>query len=233
MDPEIVGAFASIFVALITGIFAYKGNVNLHATKSELARVKSELAQTIADQAAMTLKADVLGRILDISLLNEIRGAVGVMFEETSADRYLILVAVNGKTDFNVVTAIFEQHGDPKYKINAIATYRSLKIDAHYKQMLEFAEKRGQVEMIVAEMPDSLLKGIYVREGIKYSKVRHLLRVPIDDGNDVLVYCSIAKHRNAEPYTLYERTLFMTQHDAVVVPALRAMVDGMKKHGSE
>lgn len=173
-----IGAFVTLTLGLIGHFITIK---NLTKRKNE------ELKEH-------KIRADVLDSILDFSSFNELKIAVDEIFETTRADRFLILIAINGKTDFNTVSVIFEQHKIHKYRISAVARYRTLGIDPAYKKMLKEAELYGIVELETDALYPSLLKDIYEIENVTASQIRHLLRINADENNDVLVYSSLATH---------------------------------------
>ena len=181
----IVIAIIGLTSTLIPAYWGYRVKKENNKKDKKIAELESQLIET-------NIRTEVVDRLLDITLLSEIKTAVDVVFQETSADRYLILIALNGVTDFNMISVIFEQHKGVD-KISAIARYRNLKIDDEYKSMLKKAERNGHVELEVSEMPDeSILKQIYMIEGVQHSKVTFLLRKGIDSGNDVIVFSSLA-----------------------------------------
>lgn len=162
------------------------------------------------------LKLDFLNRIMDLTSVNQIIEAIEKVFTLTKADRFLILVAVNGKEDFNVVSVIFEQH-KKNYKVNAIGTYRNIRIDQTYKQMLKNCEVNDVITLCTKEMPNSLLKSFYEVEGVQFSKVRFLARKPIDGENDFLVFSSLATH-NEKDFTPREKTIIKTIYETAIKP---------------
>ena len=61
-------------------------------------------------------------------------------------------------------------------------------------------------------------------EGVQHSKVTFLLRRGIDSGNDVVVFSSLATH-SEEPFSSRDKTIAITQNDAVIIPALKLMIE--------
>ena len=213
----IVIAIIGLTSTLIPAYWVHKEKKKNNEKDKKIAELESQLTEA-------NVRTEVVDRLLDITLLSEIKTAVDVVFQETSADRYLILIALNGVTDFNMISVIFEQHKGVD-KISAIARYRNLKIDDEYKSMLKKAERNGDIELEVSQMPDeSILKQIYMIEGVQHSKVTFLLRKGIDSGNDVIVFSSLATH-SEEPFSSRDKTIASTQNDAVIVPALKLMIE--------
>lgn len=210
---EIIPAVTAVIIALIPFYFE----------KLKNKKKDQQIAQLKEDKKNSELRITIVDKILDISLLGKIQDAVKNMFDETKADRFLILVAVNGKVNFNVVSVIYEQHKDSEYRGNAIARYRNLEIDEDYRNMLKEAEAKGYVEIDTQTMPDSLLKSIYKVEGVNHSKIRHLLRLPIDEGNDILVFSSVATHEE-DSFEDFEKMIFMTQYNSTIIPSLKQII---------
>lgn len=197
--------------------------------KRELAKVEQKLEQKdmeLEDQKNETkgfeLRGNVLDKILAIVLLNDLKTACTTIFKKTKADRFLILIAINGKVDFKTVSVIFEQHKNSTS--SAIASYKSLRVDADYVQMLKQAEHDGVVQINVAQMKPCLLKEIYQMEGVKHSKVRHLLRKPLDEENHCLIYSSITTHSD-EAFNVMEKVIIQTQMDGIIKPTILKMLE--------
>ena len=210
-------ALMGLIGTLIPAYWGFKEKIKNRNKDNEIEQLRKQVVEN-------DIRTEVVDRLLDITLLSEIRDAVDIIFNETKADRFLILIALNGVTDFNMISVIFEQHkgGD---KVNAIARYRNLTIDDEYKQMLKKAERNGIVELHVSEMPEeSILKQLYLIENVKYSNIRFLLRKPIDNGNDVVVFSSLSTH-NEEGFSIADKTIAITQYDATIIPALKLMVE--------
>lgn len=216
MDSSILSEIIGGIVAIVLAVIAY-------LEKRKVKQKDAQIASLQEEKKSSDLRLNLVDKILDIALLGKIQDAVKVIFEETKADRFLILVAINGKVNFNVVSVIYEQHKDTNYRGNAIARYRNLEIDEDYRAMLKDAEAKSCIEVNVDEMRDCLLKRIYQVEGVKHSNVRHLLRLPIDSDNDVLVYSSVATHDN-EIFNVLEKTIFLTQYNSTIIPSLRHMI---------
>ena len=178
----------------------------------------------LSDQKAEAdMKMSYYGQIMNLTSFNIISTAVERIFSKTIADQFLIMIAVNGKCDFNIMSVIFEQHKNNKYRINAIARYRNIKIDLHYKQLLKKTNERDSIELITAEMPDSLLKDFHLEENISHSLIRQLVRTPIDGENDVLVYSSVSTHSNKK-FSRLHKFFIKTQYEGTIVPNFKKTI---------
>ena len=221
---EIVVAAFTLIGIVLPSYLAYLEKTKNRKKDLRILELEYALDQSSILTQELQMRSAVVERLLDITFLSDIKKAVSEMFDESKAERFLILIAVNGKTDFNIVSVIFEQHKN-NHHINAIARYRNVQIDTHYKDMLKRAERQGVVELNVAEMPEEgLLTHLYRHEGVKHSKVRFLLREHIDNENDVIIFSTIATFSD-EPFTLEEKALFLTQYNSSIIPALKAMIN--------
>lgn len=190
--------------------------------EEKLNKKEAELEEQKTETKGYELRGNVLDKILDIVLLNDLKTACTTIFKKTKADRFLILIAINGKVDFKTVSVIFEQHKNSTS--SAIASYKSLRVDHDYVQMLKDTERNGVTQLNVAEMKPCLLKEIYQMEGVKHSKVRHLLRKPLDEENHCLIYSSIATHTD-EAFNVMEKVIIQTQMDSVIKPTILKMLE--------
>lgn len=218
---DIAGIVTAILMFAL-GVWKYndeKKKRNLEIRNLELANESLE-----RENKDYKLKLQFYNKIMDLPFINAISGAVDEIFKETIATRFLILIAKNGKEDFNVVSVVFEQHKNKDYRINAIARYKNVLVDNEYRKMLKNAERFGVVEFEVNTMPQSLLRTFYEMEGVKFSKIRHLARKPIDDDNDFLVFSSLATHEDRY-FNDQELAFVKTQFEGTIMPALQNIMD--------
>lgn len=139
------------------------------------------------------------------------------MLSETRADRFLMFAGSNGKENFRITSAIYEQHADTglaNLSIGAIKRFQGFEFDRAYLDMLKSIEHSGEIYYDVDEMRDCDLKNIYRGEHLHHSSVWFLRRIPIDDQNDFIVYCSLATHQPKE-YTNIEKVKLKSGVDRV------------------
>jgi len=155
--------------------------------------------------------------IHDFEFFQEIRVSVDRIFEATKADRFLIMKAINGKTDFQFASVIYEQHkrtAKTKYSVNAAGRYVNFKFDIHCNERIKEAEQKGYVDLVVAELPEGTdLKSIYTSEGVTHSRIYHIDRIPIDEKKDAILYCSIATHEGL--FTDVEKIIIKQEIDSI------------------
>jgi hypothetical protein len=185
------GAIGAIATAL-TGWFARRRK-KLKDENTSLADRNAKLARFILN---------------DFQLFNELGTIIDDIFANTSAERFVLLSATNGASDFRNVSAMYDRDD----KINpgeAVRRYANVKIDTHYQGVLKSAEHNGPFRFVTSEAQDCLLKDIYRAEGVTESKVMFLRRIPMSDGNDRIFYCTVAT-RSPEGFTDDERVLIRT-----------------------
>jgi hypothetical protein len=186
---EILVALSPILVAVLTAIIG----------PSILEWVKSKFAKNKENKVKKEEKDSGLMFSLTLNKFNILKDTIEELFAKTKVDRFLILVAKNGKEDFKFATAIYEQHADNdkvKLSFGAVGKYVDFQFDDNYRQILKEAEIKGLYRFDVDKEPDSDLKNIYISEGVNYSTIYFLKRIKNYDGedNDCILYSSFATH---------------------------------------
>lgn len=210
---------------LITGILSFAGlTITAVITGWYATRVKKlELKNDNAQKQVSRLKAELtcINVLFEYKLIALINTTVEHIFKETKAERFIILFALNGKTDFNFVSVCYEKTKTEKTS-GAMYRYVRIEIDDHYRQMLKFVEQDKQVYLDVEHMQECLLKNIYqsIVEGVTFSGVHFIARHSIDQNNDSLVYCSVAT-TDKEDFTRSEKT------------TLKLAMDNIRSHASQ
>lgn len=206
---------------IIPAILTYRLGLNKH--KIELQKLQAQNKELTNQKTETEIKMTYFNQIIDVTSINIISGAVDRMFEKTKADQFLIMIAVNGKTDFNMISVVFEQHKTKAFRINAIARYHNITIDTQYKQLLKDTEKNEVILLETDSMQESMLKDFYMDEKITHAIIRKLIRKPIDNTNDFLVYSSIATHENQE-FSRTERAFIKTQYEGTIIPNIEKVL---------
>lgn len=213
MDPTII-------VAAITGLTSVLGvGLPLWFKNKKTEKERDNAQAQIKDTE---LQLSIYNSLLTMQSVSNIAKAVDLMFERTSANRFLILVGLEVNGFVKTVSVVFEQHQDEKNRVNAIARYHNVDIDDHYRQMLKDAEKYGKVDMEVSTMQPCLLKNFYEVEGITYSKVRFLHRKEVEPTKSVLAFSSIATHSNTS-FSDQEKAFMKAMYDSSIVPVIRGL----------
>ena len=213
-----------IYIELLTALVALISTIlALFWGKKERAK-RVDVEQQLKQKTYSRIVSDELS---DFFAFNSIKNAVDELFEKAEVERFLILVAVNGKQNFNFVSVIYEQHKESKHNINAIARYKNITIDIAYKDLLKKAESEKILFLNVDEMGDGILKNIYQFEGVKHSIISFLTRKSVDKNNDVIVYSSLARYESSD-FTEIDKTLIQLSINSIITPTINKIVDRIK-----
>lgn len=223
METSVLVAIISGVVTIGVSVLTYFRELRMKKLQAQIDRERIESKQREKDAEERNLKLGALDRLLDFQSFNEIRDSVDRMFKNTKADRFMIIIAMNGVTDFRVVSVIFEQHKSEKWKVNAIIRYRDVEIDDEFRRNLKRVEVEGSICFNVAEMTPQLLKDFWVIEKVKFARLRFLHRQSLDDRNDVVIYSSIATHES-EPFTHLEEAIIKTELEGSVIHTIKTYV---------
>lgn len=213
MDPAIFVSIIGAIATIIVSILLYRKDIRLKKMEIDSARQKAESNH-------QNIKINALDKLLDFTSFNIIRNSVDRIFQNTKADRFMILIAVNGKTDFNIVSVIFEQHKTAKWKVNAIIRYRDVNIDDRYRQLLKDLEYEGTIDLKVDDMTNQILKDFYIIEKLKYVKFQFLHREHVDENNDVLIYSTTSTHVD-KPFTKIENAVIKTEYEGTIMHTIK------------
>lgn len=211
MESELIISIISVIGIIIPSYLNYKSN--------------RKIKKLECDNKNKEINRNVVDKLLDLTLLNKIQQSVNVIFDETTVEKFMILIAINGKTNFNTITCIFEQN--KKYRGNAIGRMRNLQIDQEYKNLIRESELKPIVKIDVKQMKQSILKSLYSTSNVKYARLKHIIRSPIDNNNDALVFCSIATERN-EDFNFDEEVIISNQVDSFIKPYIKEMINELK-----
>jgi len=111
---------------------------------------------------------------LDISLIYE---AMHDIVANTTINRVLILATHNGGHEIKPGTKLY---GSVLYEtvaqpfVSVKASYQNIPLDAAYVQVLVELLTNGSVGTVTDTMPKGVLKDLYEREGVKFSKLFYL-----------------------------------------------------------
>lgn len=163
------------------------------------------------------LKNKIVDIDIELFKFNDLKESVEKVLFETKADRFLILMAHNGKEEMKFATAIYEQHKiseQSSFSFGATNKYIKLTFDHNYRELLKNCEKNDVVKMSTNTMEDSLLKNIYLSEKISHSNCYFIKRYPEykSQDKDLLLYCTLATHVN-EPFDNNDEVKFKTFTD--------------------
>lgn len=220
MKTEIIVALISAVAIIIVAYIAYKKDVRIRKLELEKISLRNTINKKNNIIQDRNFKISTSDKILSFESFNKIKNSVDRIFAKTKADRFLIMIAVNGITDFRVISVIFEQHKNTKYQVNAIIRYRDVEIDDAYKQLLKDVEFHGSIDLSINSMLPQLLRDFYTIENIKHAKMRFIHREPLDSNNDIIIYSSVATHET-DSWTSIENTLIKTEYEGSIIHTIK------------
>ena len=222
MDSEIIGLLIGSIGTLIIGFIKHKQDKK--KTGLEIENLELENAKLKKDNEVKLEKLSFYDDFIKLVFYNSINDAAQDIFDKTKADRFLILIARNGKTDFNYVDVVLEFHKDSKKDLEAVKVYKNVKLDYQYKEMLKKSEYYGFVDLDTLKMESQILKHYYQYEKVNFSRIKSALRMPIDNDNDFLVFTSYATHSETN-FTEQGLAIIDMIHDSIIKPSLKSLLE--------
>jgi len=216
MDVSIIVAIISLVSAISVGIIAYVREVRLKRYELKLKDEAELHKQQVSD---IKLESRILERLIDFSTFNEIRDSVNRIFNQTKASKFYIFMALNGKSDFNIISLIYEQHDSTNIAVNAIVRFKHVPIDNKWRDIIKDAEKTGPVQLEVADMPDQLLKDMLMMNDTQHTVVRHLHRDAIDEDNHVVTFSNLSTNKPTK-YSIKENAIINAEYEGNIVPSI-------------
>ena len=111
--------------------------------------------------------------------------------DETCIDRFMIFIAVNGIHDSRTTSAVYEYHSGESKPYQ----YIRFPIDDDYRDRLREMIKQGSISFKTKDIDSSLIKNVYMAEGVDESAWFHLeTRVIGSEGAKAIAYASFATH---------------------------------------
>lgn len=223
MNIEIVVAIIGGMFTITAAFIAYRrGYINRILVRKVTKLTEAIIKQNIIIQDRK-FKTATLDKLVNFQSFNQIKDSVDRIFKQTKADRFQIFFAVNGKTEFRLMSVIFEQHKDTKYTVNALIRYRDVEIDEKLRKLIRDVEIYGTIDLDVEQMSPQLLKDFYIIEKVKHSKVRFLHRQSIDKDNDVVIVGTVATHMD-EDWTHIENAIIKTELEGSIIYTIKEFV---------
>jgi len=178
---EIIAAISAIIVALI-------GLIKVYA--------KSLSAKNKIDATTVLLDSQVIYDCIDEIVM------------KTSVKRCLIFMTHNDKEVIKpssklYTSCLYERYEFPFASVKR--EYQNFPLDISYLKMLTSLMISERVDFIVSRMATSLLKDIYVLEGVKYSKVIYLF----DKDRKKIWYMSVATDEDIEVFSKVDYAVIM------------------------
>jgi len=175
-----------IIVATITGIFGILGIA--------YGKFKFNSLKDLNQQQSEEIKFRSRALSVDLGEWGLINSDIQSVLNETSIDRFFLLNAFNGFHDPRWTTGLYQVQKD-----NAnLVSYIHFGIDAHYVSLLKKVRSEGTVEVLVDEIPESIIKAVYQTEGVLTSQWYYLLDTSLDTGAVSITYCSFSSRTATE-----------------------------------
>jgi hypothetical protein len=197
-----VGGGVITFITFYFTVLTKSTEVKKKALEFEKAQVewrrKKEKWEQEKEELSLQLQDLSTPIVMRLNVISDLQELVYKVFKETNADRFILFIANNGKTNFKRTTAVFEQHRmeeSGRISIGATKRYIDFKFDADYLDMLKRIETIGEEIIYTDAMKESDLKAIYKYEKVVASKVFFILREHVTGDHDRIWYASIATHQ--------------------------------------
>lgn len=220
MSTEIIVSIISAIAIITASIIAYRKDVRLKVMEIENRQMKTQISDKDDILTEANIKVNILDKLANFGVFQEIKASVDRIFENTKADRFLIIFALNGTRDFRTVSVVFEQHQHPRFEINAIVRYRDVQIDNGFRKLLRNAEDQGEVVLDTSTMPNQLLKDFYTIEQITHCKFKFIMRKHMDAKNDMVMFSSIATHE-PDPFDNLESAIIKTEFEGSIMRIIK------------
>ena len=173
-----IGALATIAVAII----------GARATRKQKARAEQAEREIQFQSAALDFDG-FFGE------WKEIHDELQHLCDTTCIDRFLVLRAFNGKAVPRWVNAVFQYREGSQKPVS----YIHVALDSDYIERLRRITSSGSIAFRVADIPDSLIKGIYESEEVKASAWFHIGTYDLEDTDTrMIAFCSFATHLDIE-----------------------------------
>ncbi|CAB4185264.1 hypothetical protein UFOVP1492_92 [uncultured Caudovirales phage] len=133
------------------------------------------------------------------------------IFDRTTADRFLLLIAKSNGKVYDKVSVLYEQHATDKnsdilmLSTGAVTKYVNLDLDDDYRSMLASIRQQFPVHIRVNKMAHGMLRDLYLYEKVTASNIYFLYDLVSRSGTTITLFCSVAKH-GAEEFKASEET---------------------------
>lgn len=150
---------------------------------------KDARIDTLKNEQAFERKA--INTFVNLQQWDTIAARIQSFCRDTSIDRFMILVAVNGASDPKETTAIYQHRQDS----SEFQSYVGIDLDRDYISRLADLKKLGVISVRTADLPSCLIRDIYEAEGVQYA-LWYLIGTMVshETGQVAYKYCSFATH---------------------------------------
>jgi len=228
MSNEIIIALIGGIATIVASVIAYVKDSRAKKQAStnsdlmmEIKNIRIAFERNQKRLADTTIKASILDRIGELTIFNEVKNSVDRIFENTRADRFIILYGMNGTHEIKSVSVAFELR--KKSPSAAIIRYRDVRIDDEYRNILRNLEKHGTISFKRCNMQPGILKDFFTLEGLNSIKANFIERRKLDSHNDIVIFGIIAAVEKEE-WSEHEHALINSEYEGTIKPIIRAFL---------
>jgi len=185
METETITAMAAIVGYLATAVVW----VNKEFIKKKLK--KKEKENDVLKNNIYQTKLQKVKELYDLQHFSSIERLIHKLFNKTPIDRFTVMFVMNGTTDFNYLTVLYDESTENR-EIGDISPYTRFKIDGKYLKMLHQMELDGMVWRKYPDFNIGNLDEYLTLEKIKDIGWAFVYRIKLDEYNDLLVFASIS-----------------------------------------
>lgn len=211
---ELIIGYLGILTTAGFGYLAAVRGKELKEKKGDIALLKS----TIYDMNERKLK-----EIFDLRRFSQIEQNIKIVFKETIADRFTVMFAMNGQSQFDHLTVIFDQKLG-NVDIGGISAYTRFPIDDIYRARIKRAEhsQSGVWEKTDDERIGAI--GDYlVMEEITDTGWYFIERFVLDEQNSVVLFCSFCTPEPAG-YKTKDKRFINVMLNGKIIPKLKEIL---------
>lgn len=183
---------SNTITSIITGILTFLGGTGF-----------AKLVDLIKDSSNKKYLVKLTNNLQDLSKIYKIMNEIS---EKTLDTKVVILKASNGggipKPGSEMFLRVLYSEMKEGEETHSFERYDGLKLDGDYVDMLIDMQKNGLVTKEVENMQNSLLKRIYLAEGVVYSEIYFLA-----NNKSEIYYCAINTHSKEEKFTTPEKRI--------------------------
>lgn len=201
----------------VWGVIATIGWIKKNIKTGKLKEERKILKSNIYDSKIMQIK-----EIYDLQRFSLLEKEIKKVLINTPMDRFTIIVVVNGTSNFDYLTVLFDQIlGDTK--TGGTSPYSKLKIDEVYQDIIKDLEKTDKV--LWRDTSDKLgdIATFLSLEGITKTAWTFVDRIQLDTFNDMVMFCSMTTTHEKE-ITEKERKYTELILTGRIVPLVRKII---------
>jgi hypothetical protein len=227
MSNEIAIALIGGLATIVASLIAYFKDLRAKRTATDNTKLLDEIQQlrkTFDESrkiiAEKDLKVDILKKLAELGVFNELTHSVDRIFEKTRADRFLILFSMNGTHELRAVSVAFELRRNPTSS-GAIVRYRDVEIDSEYRELIYKLERDGVIDLVRKDMKQQILKDFFTIEGLNTIKLSFVERRHLDADNDIIIFGTLGAEE-LDAWSDMESAVINSEYEGTIKPIIRS-----------